>query len=257
VSILEAPRGLVSPAAPGPKEGTIRVGALDIPASYAVQETGDPSALSFGVAVTPEDRRTRLQIVTEQYLARGYITPEDVVATGGLYVDKYESGAIPLVGKHDGEVVMSLRLIPRTVGLPIASEPAIRQGIYPGFEQVVDQADAEWSGLARKKQSKLRAHDSRPTIGIIRTAFAISEELGFDSEVAVIDEGVMALMNGSRTHFGLPQIGREVFYMGSVSIPIHVDRDRVIESSRKGGKNELADFLKTGSARGYKWYLGK
>ncbi len=221
---------------------------------FAVPETPEGYAVACGIALTEEDKRKRLAIVKDRYVRAGYVLPDDPRLENSVFIDEYEGIAVPIVAKIGAEVAASLRLIPNSPAkpLPINAEEAIT--IDAAWQEKASHAAFEWSQLAKSSRF---VRDRSPVMGIIRAAFAYSREQGVNDGVAVIDKRVMELLNGEGTHFALPNIGPAVDYMGSSSVPIYINFDTVIKNTFNHGHKELAQFLDTGKAEGYEWYVGR
>lgn len=220
--------------------------------NFAVKDVENDGKVSSGIVLTPEDRIARLFVVTQRYLDASYITSKDL-SPGGLYVDKYEPISIPIVSKIGNEVAASFRLIPNLadVGLPINNEREII--IEPEWQEKIKDIPFELSQLA--KSGKF-AKDPRPTLAVIKTYMGIADRINVHQSAAVIDEGVIRLLNGPYLGFNLPKIGPTVDYLGSPSTPVFIDIDDVRENSRSNGHSDLADFLSGKSVKGFEWYKG-
>lgn len=222
--------------------------------AFAIKEPlkPDPTKVYSGIAVKPSDKLGRRKIVTERYLERGYIQPEQLSADG-TYKDEFEPVSIPIVSKIDGRVVASIRLIKNTprLGLPVNSHEEIT--IVGDWKKEVVRATFELSQLAKSKEYY---KDPRAIDGLIRTYMQISRALGILTSVGVIDDGVKEYLNGPHKGFNLPQIGPAVNYMGSLSIPIWIHIPNVTASARKNGHHELAEFLEGKDSHGFEWYVG-
>ncbi len=227
---------------------------LVIPNEFVVKETDNLNIVSCGIAMTESDKRKRLEIVTDRYIRAGYIREDDPRIVDGVYVDHYETGSIPIVAKIGPEVVASLRLISNTATsrLPINMEEGIE--IYSDWKEKISEAPFELSQLAK---SMKYFTDRRSTFGLLRLFVAYARSLGKGDACGVIDNRVKELMNGPFMNFNLPQVGPSVRYMGSESTPIYINIDDCIRNAAKAGHVDLAEFLDTGKAPGFEWYVGK
>ena len=222
---------------------------------FKVKEIKGKNIFSTGVAVTAADRTGRLALVTERYLdpSRQYITADDL-NENGLYIDKYEDISIPLVSKHDGLVVASFRMIQASenLGLPMQNSKEII--ISAEWQNKVDEAPFELSQFAKALSHKKYP---QPSIAVIKAYMAIADQLGIKEAIAVIDDGVVATLNGPYSGFDLPKIGPSVYYLGSSSTPVFINIDNVRINARNNGHPELADFLEgKKNVPGFEWYVG-
>lgn len=213
----------------------------------------DQLPVSCSIAENEADKWARLQILTQRYLEVGYIGHNDSRIINGVYVDDYEESSIPIVAKIGDKTVGSLRLVKDKddLPMPIKSEGEVK--IYEGKQALVDRVDFEWSQLAKAKDF---SRDSRPVYALIRAGIAISRELGIEDGVAVIDDKVRKYLNGVRISLNLGDIGPTVDYMGSLSTPVYLNFESMVQSCARAGNSNLSEFLDTGQAPGFEWYKG-
>lgn len=247
MSIVEAPPRVEQ----GPDN--YRIGNIIIPDAALVREVTDPSLISCGVAVSERDKKARLDILTQRYLQVGYIKPDDPRIVDGVYRDEWEESAIPIVAKVGDRVLASLRLIPNspTHPLPVNSSEI---EIDPDWQDKIAHVPFEISQLA--KPADVTDHD--PTLGILRAYIAVSRSQGQNEAAAVIDNKVRRMLNGNLMRFNLPQVGPAVNYMGSESIPTYINIRMSLNNTALGPERSkrVAQFLDTGQAPGFEWYVG-
>lgn len=147
------------------------------------------------------------------------------VSGSKVYVDKYEWKSIGFIVRSDldGKALGSVRLILRdeNTDIPTLSAPEI--SLYEDYKSIAQTSGAELSQFAR-----LREGTGQVAIMLLRGAYQFSKMCGIDSWVATTDDSVLRLLNGQAMHFGLPQIGNSVLYLGSKSTPIYIEMEQAL-----------------------------
>jgi hypothetical protein len=117
-------------------------------------------------------------------------------------------------------------------------------------------ARVEFSQLAVDAPSRLQTGLAATTL--LRRAKEYSDSVGSPLWIATIDTHVKNLLNGKYYGFGLPEIGPEVDYLGSLSVPTWIDTDLAIENaSRDELSKNTADFLRGNiESPMSSWYVG-
>lgn len=177
-----------------------------------------------------------------------------------LYFDQWQYNSVNFVAvTNTGEelsVVGSARLIYDHTGtgnLPTLIDPSI--SFFPEWEPIARSARVEFSQLAVDAPSRLQTGLAATTL--LRRAKEYSDLMGTPLWIATIDTHVKNLLNGKYYGFGLPEIGPEVDYLGSLSVPTWIDTDLAIENaSRDESSKNTADFLRNIESPMSSWYVG-
>lgn len=177
-----------------------------------------------------------------------------------LYFDQWQYNSVNFVAvTNTGEelsVVGSARLIydhTDTGNLPTLIDPSI--SFFPEWGPIARSARVEFSQLAVDAPSKLQTGLAATTL--LRRAKEYSDLMGTPLWIATIDTHVKNLLNGKYYGFGLPEIGPEVNYLGSLSVPTWIDTDLAIENaSRDELSKNTADFLRNIESPMSSWYVG-
>lgn len=256
-------------------------------------ETLQDGQIGFKVGLTPENDLERLLVVSEVYRERGYFTgvpsihlqtdPLEIVspdgkailtgqlneadynsfiATGALfvfpggqevYLDKYHWDSVGLIAKTNQGVIGSARIVMNDeAGLPTLNDSQIE--IFPEWEELAHMAKAEFSQFAvLKGEAPFKA-----ATGLLKTAYEYSKGNEIYNWIATIDKIVIRLLNGTYYKFGLPKIGKDVNYMGSISTPVWINFETAIgNASRTPDSRPTAEFLlgQDLDAEENKWYV--
>jgi hypothetical protein len=259
---------------------------------FTLRECDENAKASFGIATKIEDQIGRLDVVTHRYNEENYLeniekikinlsqdqllSPElsmnrfkemlpeayvkefdengillesDLIKTsnGGLYIDKYSWNSVPIVAKEMDGYTGSARLIISNgeKPLPIFNSPEIKID-----ESSCLQCAVEISQLAK-------AHQSHPMVlfGLLRIARMYSRENNIPDWVATIDKKVFNLLN-KRIGFDIKQIGPEVDYLGSISIPSYINIANSISSIERVNSTAAKFLDGESNIPGFEWYIG-
>lgn len=262
--------------------------------SLTQNEIIKPGEVHVGVPIAITDQIGRLEVVTDRYRDSGYLVEVDrvqteldakaVIGQNGfqtlmstlseeekeafmrdglvlefadgrlLFMDKYHWDSIPIVAKVGSGCIGSARLIENArFGLPTLSDPRIQ--IYNKWKGIAENVQLEFSQFAvLKGELPLQA-----SLGLLRCSVFYTKLFNLEEWVATTDNRVIDYLNGRYMHFGLPEIGTSINYLGSKSTPIWINFNEVYKNAKKYNiiSSRIASFINgENDLEGFDWYVG-
>lgn len=157
-----------------------------------------------------------------------------------LYIDKYNWDSVPFVTKLGDEYTGSARLIKKEgrFGLPTTSERTIE--ISDAWRSKVENSPVEFSQFAI-----VRGAPRETSVLLLKAAYLYSKENSIDSWIATTDSSVIRLLNSVFFNFNIPNVGPSVDYLGSLSTPVYIDLENVLDNAEKyEGSKKMANFIR-------------
>jgi len=227
----------------------------------------------IGLALTPEEKTGRLEVVTERYIREGYLQgvpfarlnleAEEVLSDGGfeklekeleedifrkfleeglllrfkgeevLYLDKYHWQSAQFVARTREGYVGSVRIIIDD-----------KEGTIPTFQlptladreiKINEECFEKVHTVPAELSQFAKVKHAPPTVafGLLRIAAQYSRALGIKDWLATTDNQVVKMLNGFAFNFDLPKIGPSVRYLGSDSTPVYIDIEESIDNAAR------------------------
>lgn len=264
----------------------------DIKTDFSLSELDKEEVVVFGIPNTVEDQIGRLDVVTHRYNEEKYLqgvekvelnisseqlldptfsidkfkqqlSPESLenfnkdglllhsnqikTSNGGLFIDKYSWNSLPIVAKEKGVYTGSARLIMSSEETPLP--------IFSSKEIQIDEKYCLQCSVEISQLAKARECHPLTLFGLLRVARIYSKEMNILDWVATIDKKVFNLLN-KRIGFDIKQIGPEVDYLGSISVPSYINIENSIKNIEKSNPTTARFLNGEKNVPGFEWYQG-
>lgn len=245
------------------------------------KELGE-NEVCVGLAITPEEKIGRLEVVTDRYIREGYIQgisfasvnvqAQEVVEDNGigllyeelnpilfekfikeglllrfkggeqLYLDKYHWQSAQFVAKSKEGYVGSVRLILDDGNSTLYELPTISEKSILINEDWAEKVIHVKAELSQFAKQKTPYVPSTVSIALLRVAAQYCRANDIKEWIATTDNSVVKLLNGFMFNFDLPKIGPSVKYLGSESTPVFIDIEQAIMNAE--GKSSSYEIAK-------------